>query len=191
MRIVAGRYKGRTIKVPSGNTVRPTADRVRQAIFNVLEHGAPAISIAGQRVVDLFAGSGALGLEALSRGAETAIFVETAAQSRASIRANIEAFGAGGITKILKRDATDLGPATPATSGCGLAFLDPPYGKDLVPAALSQLAEGDWLVSGATVVIEEDGAVDVALPTGFALIEQRTYGGTSVRFARFSAVGAA
>jgi 16S rRNA (guanine966-N2)-methyltransferase len=190
MRIVAGRFKGRAITVPSGTSVRPTADRVRQAVFNVLEHGAPDVELAGARVVDLFAGSGALGLEALSRGAESAVFVETAAASRAAIRANIEAFGVGGVTKLLKRDATDLGPATPATSGCTLAFLDPPYGKGLAPLALAELGNHGWLADGAVAVIEEDASATIVLPESFEEIDSRTYGGTRVTFARWTATRA-
>jgi 16S rRNA (guanine966-N2)-methyltransferase len=118
------------------------------------------------------------------------VFVETAAASRAAIRANIEAFGVGGVTKLLKRDATDLGPATPATSGCTLAFLDPPYGKGLAPLALAELGNHGWLADGAVAVIEEDASATSVLPESFEEIDSRTYGGTRVTFARWTATRA-
>jgi 16S rRNA (guanine966-N2)-methyltransferase len=141
MRIVGGRFGGRTLAAPAGALVRPTSDRVREAMFNILEHGLPGFAFDGTRVLDLFAGSGALGLEALSRGAAFCLFVEEAAEARASIRRNVEALGLTGASKIFRRDATDLGAAG-QHGAARLAFLDPPYGRGLAERALRSLARG-------------------------------------------------
>lgn len=187
MRIVAGRYRGRPITAPKTDGVRPTLDRVRQAVFNVLAHGIDGFSLQDARVIDLFAGSGALGLEAASRGAAQVIFVETASPARAAIRENIERLGIGGMARILKRDATDLGPSKSATADNTLAFLDPPYGRQLAEAALEQLARGGWLAPGAIVVIEEDRLHAVTLPLPYEEVTRRNYGQTEIVIARFSA----
>jgi 16S rRNA (guanine966-N2)-methyltransferase len=183
MRIIAGRFGGRMLATPLGAAVRPTSDRVREALFNILAHGIDGFAFAGIRVVDLFAGTGALGLEALSRGSASCLFVEEAAEARASIRRNVEALGLTGVTKIFRRDATDLGPAGPR-GGARLAFLDPPYGKGLAERALLSLLQGGWLAPGAVVVIEEGKAAQVALPPQATAIDQRTWGDTQVLFAR-------
>src|SRR5215470_12515643 len=155
MRIVAGRFKGRSLSAPEDASLRPTSDKVRQAIFNILEHGdfGAAVPLEGARVIDLFAGTGALGLEALSRGARFCLFVEEAAESRALIRENVEALGLTGASKIWRRDATTLGPLD-TLSPFDLAFLDPPYRKGLIAPALRGLAAGGWLNQGALVVVE-------------------------------------
>jgi 16S rRNA (guanine966-N2)-methyltransferase len=189
MRIIAGAYRGRALVAPEGPTTRPTSDRARQAVFNVLEHAASAPALSGARVIDLFAGSGALGLEALSRGAGFCLFVETDPAARGAIRDNVEALGAKGElfgrTRIHRRDATDLG-ARPAGDGApfDLAFLDPPYGRGLGEAALAELARGGWLAPGATVVFER-GADEPAPETpGFEWLDDRAYGAARVWFLR-------
>jgi 16S rRNA (guanine966-N2)-methyltransferase len=184
MRIVAGRFRGRTLAAPEGERTRPTSDRVREAVFNILEHGLEGFALAGVRVLDLFAGTGAMGLEALSRGARFCLFVEEDAAARGLIRRNIEALGLTGVTKVFRRDATDLGPAG-SRGGFGLAFLDPPYERDLGPRALASAAAGGWLAPGAVAVVEESRRAAIALPAGFTALEQRTWGDTQVLFARF------
>jgi 16S rRNA (guanine966-N2)-methyltransferase len=183
MRITGGEFRGRSLVAPSGQSVRPTSDRVRQAIFNILAHGDFALE--GARVIDLFAGSGAMGLEALSHGASYALFVEDAASSRAAIRRNIEALGLTGRTRIFRRDATKLGPIPAGLKPFDLAILDPPYGKGLITPTLAALADGGWLEAGAHLVIETRTGEALELPEGFALADERTYGDTSVRFADF------
>lgn len=185
MRIVGGRFKGRTLATPSDEGTRPTSDRVRESVFNILAHGLDGPPLEGAQVIDLFAGTGALGLEALSRGATYALFVEENADARGLIRRNIEAFGLQGITRIFRRDATNLGPAN-ARDRYGYAFLDPPYGKSLGEAALSSLRAGNWLIPGAIAILEERAGVDIALPPGFEMLEQRTYGDTMVHFSRLN-----
>ena len=188
MRIVAGRFKGKALVAPQGQGTRPTSDRARQAIFNILEHAAWAPDLAGARVIDLFAGSGALGLEALSRGADFCLFVETDAEARGAIRDNVEAFGLFGATRIHRRDATNLGQK-PAADGApfDLAFLDPPYGKGLGTRALADLAAGGWLADGALAVLEVGAAETAPAVEGFELIDERVYGAAKVLFLRRSA----
>ena len=182
MRIVGGRLKGRALLGPSSQAIRPTADRLRESLFNILAH-AYGDPVPGARVVDLFAGTGALGLEALSRGARSAVFVDDGAQARALLRGNIEALGLGGHARIFRHDATKLGPA-PAGEAFSLAFLDPPYGRDLAGPALQGLRVGGWLAAGALLVVEASGVAALALPGGFALAERRDFGGTQLLFLR-------
>jgi 16S rRNA (guanine966-N2)-methyltransferase len=184
MRIVAGKLRGRSLVAPDDERTRPTSDRVREAMFNILEHGIADFSLAGVRVLDLFAGTGALGLEALSRGAAFCLFVEEDAGARGLIRRNIEALGLTGITKVFRRDASALGPAG-NRGGFDVVFLDPPYEKDLAPRALASAAAGGWLGQGAVAVIEESRRASIALPPGFASLQQRIWGDTQVLFARF------
>lgn len=186
MRIVAGKFRGRAIAAPSHEGLRPTSDRVRESVFNILAHGIPGFELAGARVIDLFAGTGALGLEALSRGAAYCLFVEDNADARALIRTNVEAFGLTGETRVFRRDATDLGPAGNMDS-YALAFLDPPYGKSLGEKALAILSDGKWLQPGAVVVLEESAGVAVAPPPEFNVFDTRTYGDTVITFLRFQA----
>ncbi len=184
MRIVGGTLKGRTVKSPGSDAIRPTSDRLRETIFNILAHsyGNP---VAGARVVDLFAGTGAMAFEALSRGAHFALSVDRSANACAVIRANFAALDLGGTAQILRRDARKLG-AAPEGESSSLAFLDPPYGKGLVPPTLKALRDGDWLSTGALIVIEERAGTEVALPDGFVLRETRRYGVTQVVFACFN-----
>lgn len=183
MRIVGGRFKGRALKGPSSQAIRPTSDRLRESLFNILAHGY-GDAVEGARVIDLFAGTGALGLEAISRGASFALFVDDGAEARALIRANVEALGLGGVTRIFRRDARKLG-AMPPGAPYTLAFLDPPYGRGLAEPALTSLAEGGWLAPGALVVVEEEAEAIIVLPDGFTPIDKREAGDTQVLFARF------
>src|SRR5262245_44341850 len=150
MRIVGGRLRGRALAAPKSNAVRPTADRLREALFNILVH-AYDDPVTDARVLDLFAGTGALGLEALSRGASFALFVDDGAEARALLRENVATLGLGGATRIFRRDATRLGDAHPVEP-FSLVFLDPPYGKGLAEQALAAARAGGWLTAGALVV---------------------------------------
>jgi 16S rRNA (guanine966-N2)-methyltransferase len=185
MRIVGGRLRGRTLAAPADHATRPTSDKVRESVFNILAHGIPDFSLEGVRVLDLFAGTGALGIEALSRGAAYCLFVEESAEARAVIRRNVEALALTGVTKIFRRDATDLGPA-PNRGTYGLAFLDPPYGKGLTERALASAAGGGWLSANAVAVVEERKGEPLAPPSQFALLDRRTWGDTQVLFARYT-----
>jgi 16S rRNA (guanine966-N2)-methyltransferase len=180
MRIVAGKFRGKQLSSPEDDSIRPTADRVRESVFNILASRLGP-NFAGLRVLDLFAGTGALGLEALSRGASNIVFVDTGAEARGLIRDHIEAFGAGGVAKLLRRDATALGPA--GTMGpVDLVFLDPPYGKGLGERALIALKGGGWLKPETVLVLEESSDVTLNLPDGFALDDRREYGAAAVHF---------
>jgi 16S rRNA (guanine966-N2)-methyltransferase len=180
MRIVAGKFRGKQLTSPSDEGIRPTADRVRESMFNILASRLGPV-FDGVRVLDLFAGTGALGLEALSRGAAHVTFVDTGAEARGIIRDHIEAFGAGGITKLLRRDATDLG--TPGTFGqFNLVFLDPPYNKGLGEQALTGLLANGWLAPGATIVLEDSIDANIELPAGFTLEDRREYGAAAGHF---------
>jgi len=179
MRVVAGKFRSATIEAPKGLDTRPTSDRVRQALFNMLEHGAPQVEVEECRVLDLFAGSGALGIEALSRGAKFALFIEDSAEARAAIRRNVEALKLTGVTKIFRRDATSLGPAQ-TLQPFDLIFCDPPYGKGLGEKALQSAVEGGWVAENATAVLEERAGIEIRLPTPFEMIDQRDYGDTQI-----------
>lgn len=184
MRIVGGKFRGTHLAdVGAGDPaahLRPTSDRVREAIFNLLVNGGYGNPIADRRVLDLFAGTGALGLEAISRGAARATFVDDGTASRALLRRNVEITRTQGVTDIYRRDATRMGPNRGA--GYGLVFLDPPYGKGLGERALASCVEGGWLAPDALIVWEEGTAV--AAPDGFAMEDQRRYGETFVTILR-------
>jgi 16S rRNA (guanine966-N2)-methyltransferase len=181
MRIVGGRLKGRALQGPVSNAIRPTSDRLRETLFNILAHSYdnPA---EGARALDLFAGTGAMGIEALSRGARFALLVDESAEACAILRANVEALGLSGAARVLRRDARKLGGA-PEQTRFNLAFLDPPYGRGFVAPALQALRDGGWLDNGALVVIEEHAGADVALPEGFVVRETRRFGDTQAVFA--------
>jgi 16S rRNA (guanine966-N2)-methyltransferase len=184
MRVVGGRLKGRNLASPSTQQIRPTADRLRESLFNILIH-AYDDPVADARVLDLFAGTGALGLEALSRGASSAMFIEESAEGRGLIRTNVEAFGLTGRTKIFRRDATRLGEVG-NIQPFGLLFADPPYGKGLGEQALASARQGSWLLPGALCVVEEAAAAPFGPVEGFEMLDERTYGETVLRFLEFS-----
>jgi 16S rRNA (guanine966-N2)-methyltransferase len=185
MRIIGGQFRGLHLApVGEGDAkahLRPTSDRVRESIFNLLIHGGYGDPISGERVLDLFAGTGALGLEAISRGAASATFVDDGVAARGLLKRNIELTRTEGVTEVLRRDATRLGPCR--EGGYGLVFLDPPYGKGLGEKALASCVEGGWLATGAMVVWEE-GAAPV-IPQGFEMLDQRRYGDTLVTMLRW------
>lgn len=184
MRIVSGRWKGRALTAPVGAATRPTSDRARQAVFNIIEHAPWSRGLREARVLDLFAGTGALGLEALSRGAASCLFLDTDPGARAALMTNIEACGAGGITRVWKRDAACLDPLPPSANGpFDLVFLDPPYGKGFDVAALAGLSKG-WLAPDGLIMLER-GRSEVALvSTGFEVLDTRDYGAAQVVFLR-------
>lgn len=186
MRIVSGEFRGRALAAPEGSATRPTSDRARQAVFNILEHASWSPGLRGLRIMDLFAGSGALGFEALSRGAAFCLFVETDEEARGAIRENVDAFGLFGRTRVHRRDATNLGPR-PGADGPAfeLVFLDPPYAKGLGEASLTKLAEGGWIAPGAIVVFErgvDEAPFEVA---GYEPLDARDYGAARVHFLKF------
>src|SRR5687768_1694807 len=176
MRVVGGRLKGRNLASPSSREIRPTADRLRESVFNILVH-AYGDPLGGTRVLDLFAGTGALGIEAVSRGAAFTLFVDNGAEARALLRQNVEALGLGGVTKVYRRDATKLGPAHPLEP-FSLVFLDPPYGRGLGEQALASLRDGAWLTPQALLVVEEATSAKFAAPDGFEELERRAYDDT-------------
>jgi len=184
MRVSGGSFGGRTLKAPSSNKIRPTSDKLRQAVFNILVH-AYGDPVPEARVLDLFAGTGALGIEALSRGAVFTLFVEEAAEARALIRANVETLQLTGITKIFRRDATKLGPRG-AFEPFSLGFCDPPYGKGFAEKALASAHEGEWLAKDALLVVEEAVASKFTAPDGFEILERRGYDDTEIVFLRLS-----
>lgn len=180
MRVVGGALRGRPLATPRDASIRPTTDRTREAVFNVLAHRFDD-ALEGARVLDLFAGTGALGIEALSRGASHCVFIEESAEGRGLIRTNVEAFGLTGRTKIFRRDATDLG-SVGTIAPFTLLFADPPYGKGLGERALQSARAGGWLVPGALCMVEETASVVFEPGEGFTLIDERGYGETVVRF---------
>jgi 16S rRNA (guanine966-N2)-methyltransferase len=179
MRIVGGRLKGRGLPTPRSDAIRPTADRLRETIFNVLAHGLARHGVddpvEGARVLDLFAGTGALAIEALSRGAAFAAMVDIGAEARGLQRSAVEALGLGGATRILRRDATKLGPVEPFEPFT-LAFCDPPYGHGLGERALASALAGGWLAPGAVVVLEERAGLEIALPAPLLPLDHRQAG---------------
>jgi 16S rRNA (guanine966-N2)-methyltransferase len=178
MRIVGGRLKGRTLLTPSSRAIRPTSERLRESIFDILEHRFPG-RIEGARVVDVFAGTGALAIEAISRGARSALFIDNGAEARSLLRANVEALALGGVTRIWRADAAKLGSA-PAGGPFALAFVDPPYGQGLAGPALGALVRGGWLEPDALCVVEEDAKTEIAASVGLDLIDERVYGDTKI-----------
>lgn len=184
MRIVAGRFRGTALAAPKSYTIRPTSDRVRESIFNILGHGIEDFDLDGARVLDLFAGTGALGLEALSRGASFALFVDDSTEARGLIRRNIETLGQMGTTKLYRRSANDLG-FIGTLKPFGLLFADPPYGKGLAGKALQSARDGKWLESPCIAVVEECIDADFMPPDGFTLLDRRVYGDTAVHFLRY------
>jgi 16S rRNA (guanine966-N2)-methyltransferase len=183
MRVVGGSLRGRPLAAPKSAAIRPTADRLRESVFNILAH-AYGDPVAGARVLDLFAGTGALGIEALSRGAAFTLFIDEGAEARALLRENVTTLGLGGSCRIFRRDATRLGPAHPLEPFT-LAFLDPPYGQGLAERALAATRDGNWLTTDALVVVEEATKARFTAPDGFEESERRSYDDTEFIFLRF------
>jgi 16S rRNA (guanine966-N2)-methyltransferase len=181
VRIVGGRLGGRPLAGPKSRDIRPTSDRLRESLFNVLMH-RHADRLVGGRVLDLFAGTGALGIEAISRGAGLAVFVDQGFEARGLIRHNVEALGLGGVTRLLKRDATRLGAVAPFEPFT-LVLCDPPYGRGLAEAAMASALAGGWLAEGAIAVIEEAAEAALALPPALAVIDRRQQGDSQVLIA--------
>jgi 16S rRNA (guanine966-N2)-methyltransferase len=184
MRIVAGRHRGRRLLAPPGETVRPTSDRAREALFNVLSHGrlaAEGIPFADAAVLDAFAGTGALGLEALSRGAAEAVFIEQDRDALATLRQNIGVLGEGARARIVPGDATRP-PRAP--SACDLVFLDPPYRSGVAAGALGALDAAGWLAPGALAVVELAAREELTPPPGYFLLDERVYGAAHLLFLR-------
>jgi 16S rRNA (guanine966-N2)-methyltransferase len=184
VRVVGGRLRGRPLTSPKTTSIRPTADRLRESLFNILAHAYNDPCDAA-RVLDLFAGTGALGIEAMSRGAAFAQFVDDGAEARALIRENVATLGLGGTTKIFRRDATKLGPVYPAEP-FSLAFLDPPYGQLLAEQALGAAREGGWLAPDALVIVEEATKSAFKAPPCFVETERRSYDDTEFVFLKFN-----
>jgi 16S rRNA (guanine966-N2)-methyltransferase len=184
VRIVAGTLRGRTIAGPKSDDTRPTSDRVRGAIFNILAHGIADFAMQDVCVLDLFAGTGALGFEALSRGAAYSLFVDSATGASAVIKANITTFGLDGRAEVKTADATRLRPWT-GRQTFGLVFLDPPYGKGLAEKALAAAAAGNWLSDETIAVVEEQARASIAWPPGFDVVDVRRWGDTQALFARY------
>ena len=180
MRVVGGRLRSRPIAGPKSEGLRPTADRLRESLFNILAH-AYGDPVTGARVLDLFAGTGALGIEALSRGASFALFVDDGVEARALLRDNVGTLGLGGVTRIFRRDATRLGPVHPLEPFT-LAFLDPPYRKGLAEKALASARGGGWLAPGALVVVEEAADAAFKAPEGYEELERRACDDTELVF---------
>ena len=183
MRIVAGVHRGRQIVAPKGHSTRPTADRTRQAVFNMLEHASWGRALADARVIDLFAGSGALGLEALSRGASTCLFVDHDAAARAAIQHNLDALKMAALGEIQAWDATR--PRASNAGRFGLAFIAPPYGKGLVIPALASMRDGGWLATGAIISVESNSEAPPVQAPRFERLETRSWGASSVTFLRY------
>jgi len=184
MRVVGGTLRGRALAAPKSGAIRPTADRLRESLFNILTH-AYGDPIAGARVLDLFAGTGALGIEALSRGAAFALFIDESAEARALLRENVAALGLGGTSRIFRRDATKLGPLRPLAP-FSLGFLDPPYGQGLALKALASARAGGWFTPNALIVVEEAAKAQFAPPEGFTELERRRYDDSEFVFLRAS-----
>ncbi len=182
MRIVSGQFKGRPIQAPKTDATRPTSDRARESLFNILTHADWAPALDGARVVDLFAGSGALGFEAISRGADFCLFVEIAHAARGAIRRNIESLGLFGQTRLHRRSAVDLGDK-PAGVGppFELAFMDPPYRKDLIAPCLKSLRDGQWLAKDA-LIVAETAAEETFSVEGWDLVSERNIGAAKIWF---------
>lgn len=183
MRIVGGEFRGRPLAAPKSQSIRPTTDRTRESLFNILTHGYPE-ALDGARVLDLFAGTGAFGIEALSRGARAALFVEQGVEGRGLIQTNIQNLGLQGRAKVFRRDATRLGDAGTVTP-FDMVFADPPYGRGLGDQAFGSAAKGGWLVTGALALLEERSDVEPALPEAFQPVETRDFGETRIHIFRY------
>ncbi|PZM07733.1 16S rRNA (guanine(966)-N(2))-methyltransferase RsmD [Rhizobium tubonense] len=186
MRIVGGEFRGRSLAVPKSNAIRPTADRTRESLFNILSHAYPE-AIDGTRMMDIFAGTGAVGLEGASRGCRHVLFIESSVEGRGLLWENIDALGLHGRARILRRDATDLG-SVGNLEPFQLLFADPPYGEGLGEKAFAAAADGGWLVPGALAILEERADVVVDLPPAYLFLEVRTFGDSKMHFYRYQPV---
>ena len=184
MRIVGGRHKGRPLAAPAGRNTRPTSDRAREAMFNVLEHGVPGHGLADAHVIDVFAGTGALGLEALSRGARHATFVETNRGALKTLAANIETLGEQARATVLSIKATNLPPSQ--SGPASYVFLDAPYEKGLSAPALETLKDTGWLAPGAVILVEIAARETLPLPEGFQMEKEKNYGAARVVFLTYA-----
>ena len=180
MRIVGGEFRGRVLAAPKSNAIRPTTDRTRESLFNILAHAHPGV-LDATRILDLFAGTGAVGIEALSRGSKSALFVENSVEGRSLLWENIDALGLHGRARILRRDATQLGPAS-NIEPFQLVFADPPYGKGLGEKALFAAHAGGWLAPDAIAILEERADAEVMVDPVFRFIEERSFGDTKMYF---------
>lgn len=183
MRIVGGEFRGRPLAVPKSNDIRPTADRTRESLFNILNHAYPEC-VDGTRIIDLFAGTGAVGLEAVSRGCQNALFVENSVEGRGLLWENIDALGLHGRARILRRDATSLGNVG-TLEPFHVLFADPPYGRGLGEKALAAAADGGWLEPGALAILEERADVTVSVHPAYVFLESRTFGDSKMHFFRY------
>ncbi len=185
MRIVGGCHKGRGLAAPPGRGTRPTADRAREALFNILAHASfTDFSLADALVLDAFAGSGAVGLEALSRGAAKAFFFDTDTVALAITRKNVNILGEEARTEIRRADATR--PPLAGTA-CDLIFLDPPYGKGLIERSLEVLLAKGWISEQSLIVGETAKSEELSIPPGFVLLEERPSGAANFIFLARSA----
>jgi 16S rRNA (guanine966-N2)-methyltransferase len=183
VRIVGGDLRGRKLQAPGGKDLRPTSDRARESVFNILSHGQPAVDLDGVSVVDVFAGTGALGLEALSRGAAHATFIDSDPRSLKFVQDNAAQLGIWKQTTRLKFDARRLAPPPRAAKApCAVAFLDAPYNQELTTPALQGLINKGWVKAGAICVVETEQETTLEPPRGYRLIEDRTYGAARVSF---------
>ncbi|WOC15492.1 16S rRNA (guanine(966)-N(2))-methyltransferase RsmD [Pseudochrobactrum sp. MP213Fo] len=180
MRVVGGKFRGRPLVTPESAAIRPTSDRTRESLFNIISHSFPE-KLENTRVLDMFAGTGSLGLEALSRGCRYTVFIEESVEGRGLLRQNVEAFGLQGNTKVFRRNATQLGP-TGTMGEFDLVFADPPYGKGLGEQAFVAALEGGWLKPDALLVLEEVAEAAITLDDRFVLRDERNYGITTIRF---------
>jgi len=185
MRIVGGRNRGRALKAPKGPATRPTSDRTREAVFNILNSRLPD-GFQGLTVIDLFAGTGALGLEALSRGAQHAVLVDNDRAAIKIIEENVQQLGEVDNVTIAKRDATNLDPLPSPVKPAGLVFLDPPYRQNLVESALKSLKENNWLAVEALCIVETDAKECFEIPENFTVIDQRKYGKAAIHILEFA-----
>jgi 16S rRNA (guanine966-N2)-methyltransferase len=183
VRIVGGEFRGRSLAAPKSNAIRPTADRTRESLFNILSHAYPE-AMDGTRMMDIFAGTGAVGLEAASRGCRHVLFVESSVEGRGLLWENIDALGLHGRTRMLRRDATDLG-SVGNLEPFHVLFADPPYGQGLGEKAFAAAAEGGWLVPGALAILEERADVVVSPPAAYVFLEVRTFGDSKMHFYRY------
>ncbi|GJL85554.1 MAG: methyltransferase [Micavibrio sp.] len=185
MRIVSGKYGGRKLSVPKGNDIRPTSDKIRGAVFNILRSRG---TLEGTVVIDAFCGTGALGLEALSQGASSCSFIDKNKDSLNLAKQNVEAFGVEDEARFILKDSTKLGPRPADMPLVTLAFLDPPYNQTLVTPTLAALHEGGWLAGEALLVLEVEKSFNESLPTPFKVLDERNYGGTTILLAGYEAI---